>query len=71
VAEGISVDQGHEDSVAIGVDRLGDRELVFVKQLHKEKLADRAESGEVEPVVVGPMLDVLSILFDTSKRVAA
>lgn len=71
VAEGIAVDQGHEYTVAIGVDGSWYRELVFVQKLHEKELAYGAESGEVEPVIVCSMLNVLSIFFNTAEGVAS
>lgn len=71
VAESVTVDQGHEYAVAIGVDGSWYRELVFVQKLHEKELAYGAESGEVEPVIVGSMLNVLSIFFDTAEGVAS
>lgn len=47
VAESVTVDQGHEYAVAIGVDGSWYRELVFVQKLHEKELAYGAESGEV------------------------
>lgn len=67
--EGVSVDQGHENAVAVGVNRRGHWELVLMQQLHEEELPDGTESGEVEPVVAGPVLDVLSVLLDTAEGV--
>ena len=38
-----------------------------MEKLHEEELSNRAQSGEVEPVVAGPILNVLSVLLDASK----
>lgn len=45
VAESISVDQGHQNSMPIRVDWGGDWEAVLVQQLHEEELPNGAESG--------------------------
>ena len=40
LAESIPVDQGHQDSVAVGVDWSWNWKFVLVKQLHEEELSD-------------------------------
>ena len=40
-----------------------------MKKLHKQKLSDRTQSREIEPVVAGSVLNVFSVFFDASEGI--
>lgn len=63
VAQGLPVYQRHHNSVTVCIDGPWGLKLVFVEQLHEQKLTDGGQTGKVEPVVVCTMLDVFSVLL--------
>jgi len=57
--------------VPVGVDGSGRGEALLVQHLHEEELPDGGEAGEIEPVVVGAVLYVFSVLLDAPEGVPA
>lgn len=63
-----SVDHAHEDRVAVLVDWSRRWETDLVQRLHVGILAGRSEAGQIQPVVLGSALQIVSVVFYGFKR---
>lgn len=71
MAQRRAINQWHDNCMAIGINGSGGSEIVFMQKLHKKELSDGWKTWKVEPVVVGPVTNVLSVSFNAAERVTA
>lgn len=64
MAKRISINQRHQDSMTISINRFRCREVILMKNLHKSELSHSWKTRQIQPVVIGPILDIFSIFLD-------
>jgi hypothetical protein len=63
MAQRITINKGHQNSMPISVDGSGCGESTLMKDLHEGEFPDGGEPGEIEPIEASSILDVLSIIL--------